>query len=191
MKDHQQTEPPVTLGAGPAEGGNRTPDPRITNGGDFGLSANDFGRSGGVGDTLREHPALRLLPMPVGEVGDSLSDFMRERREACVGKILNRVAGACAQGAEFSMADLTRMLHEAWTGGGSAMADGIAARDSERSLEVMRAMEVEADRFRVRQIARQHFILPWPEDAGEAGLMAALVAPFSNAESLTDGEGAR
>lgn len=133
----------------------------------------------GAGNTFREHPALRLMAMPAEEGGESLSDFMTERRDACIGRIVERVKAAGAEAAGFSLGDLTRMLHEAWTGGGSAMADGLAARDSARSLEMMRAMEAEMDRQRVRQAVTEMpaFALPWP---GEAGLL-----------SLMDGKGAR
>jgi hypothetical protein len=92
--------------------------------------------------------------------------------------ILDRVRAARESGAGFSLCDLTLMLHEAWTGGGAAMSDGITARESMRSLELMDAMEAETERQRVRQPATlQPSALPWP---GEAGLM-----------SLMDGKGAR
>lgn len=172
MSNNREPQPPVILGKRPAEGGIRTPDPRITNGLH---EAGDVLRglvSGASGNTFEGHPALRLMPMPAEEGAESLADFMLMRRDRCMAGILDRVRAAREAGAGFSLGDLTLMLHEAWTGGGAAMADGITARESMRSLELMDAMEAETDRQRGRHpVTLQPKALPWP---GEAGLMSLL-----------------
>jgi hypothetical protein len=173
MSDNHETRTPVILGKRPAEGGIRTPDPRITNGApEAGNVLRGLGFEA-AGNTLEGHPALRLMPMPAEEGAESLADFMLMRRDRCMAGILDRVRAARESGAGFSLGDLTLMLHEAWTGGGAAMSDGITARESMRSLELMDAMEAETDRQRVRQAVTEMpaFALPWP---GEAGLMSLL-----------------
>ena len=172
MSNNREPQTPIILGKRPAEGGIRTPDPRITNdapeAGDV-LRGLGFGASG---NTLEAHPALRLMPMPKDEGAESLADFMVMRRDRCMAGILDRVRTARESGAGFSLGDLTLMLHEAWTGGGAAMADGLTARESMRSLELMDAMEAETERQRGRHPATlQPRALPWP---GEAGLMSLL-----------------
>ena len=171
MSNNREPQPPVILGKRPAEGGIRTPDPRITNG--KSVQADVLRGLGfdAEGNTFGGHPVLRLMPMPKDEGAESLADFMLMRRDRCMAGILDRVRAAREAGAGFSLGDLTLMLHEAWTGGGAAMADGLTARESMRSLELMDAMETEADRQRVRQATMEPMAMPWP---GEAGLMSLL-----------------
>lgn len=165
------TEHPATTGNSPAEGGIRTPDPRITNGGGRGLEGRNLLGEAGVGNTRGEHPGLRLLEMPrlEGMEVKTLSDFMGLRREEEIAKIVDRVKRIQAANGDagFSLGDLKSMLRDAFVAGGRAMCDGLAARESAASLERLEAMEREVERAQIRMGLRRGFpemaVLPWPE----------------------------
>lgn len=168
MNTNQPTAPQATTGESPAEGGIRTPDPRITNGCGLGLGeALELGL-GRSSNTRGEHPGLRLLPMPSLDGKDSrtLADFMETRRDECLATIMGRVEKALQVngGGGFTRGDLKSMLRDAFVAGGRAMCDGLAERESAGTLERLEAMEREAERARIRMAVKSAPIgtLPWP-----------------------------
>ena len=102
-------------------------------------------------------PTLR----PSGAV--SIAQMMHERRGAFLSRMTTRLREQVAN-APLSMSDLERLLEEAWTGGGAAMADAITARDCHRDLELL---ERQAEEARLRELRLRNFVvLPSPSAAG-------------------------
>jgi hypothetical protein len=168
MNSNQPIAPPATTGESPAEGGIRTPDPRITNGCGLGLGeALELGL-GRVGNTRGEHPGLRLLAMPSldGKESQTLADFMGARADECIKTIMGRVDKAMqVNGGEgFTRRDLKAMLRDAFVAGGRGMCDGLAERESAGALERLDAIEREVERARIRMAVKSAPIgtLPWP-----------------------------
>lgn len=168
--NHNHPKPNLaTTGKRSAEGGNRTPDPRITNGGGDELREPFSLGSGRSGNTRGEHPGVRLLPMPSLDASGSrtLADFMQGRRDECLATIMGRIETTLQVngGGGFTRGDLKAMLRDAFVAGGRAMCDGLAERESARYLETLDAMEQEADRARIRKALQAEPIgtLPWPK----------------------------
>lgn len=149
MSNHQRTEGPVLLGKGPAEGGIRTPDPRITNGRGNSLQRLRVLESSGEGNSGPVHGnrnALSLVPRDalIGvHEARGISVRMDAKKARDLGGIITRVRhmAAVMYPAPISGAVLERLLEEAWTAGGAAMADAITARNCERELEALQAAD--------------------------------------------------
>lgn len=142
MSNHERTRGPVLLGKGPAEGGIRTPDPRITNSRGNLLQRLRVLEPSGEGNSGPVHGnrnALSLVPREAREI----SARMDAKKALDLGGIIIRARffAAGADPAPISGAVLERLLEEAWTAGGAAMADAITARNCERELEALQAAD--------------------------------------------------
>lgn len=109
-----------------------------------------------------------MLPMPSLDASgcQTLADFMQGRRDECLATIIGRIETTLqVNGGGFTRGDLKAMLRDAFVAGGRAMCDGLAERESGRYLETLDAMEVEADRARIRKALQSEPIgtLPWPK----------------------------
>lgn len=149
MSNHERTEGPVLLGKGPAEGGIRTPDPRITNGRGNLLQRLRVLEPSGEGNTDAVHGnrnALSLVPREAlnGRAeAREISARMDAKKALDLGAIIIRARffAAVSDPAPISGAVLERLLEEAWTAGGAAMADAITARNCERELEALQGAD--------------------------------------------------
>lgn len=147
MSNHERTEGPVLLGKGPAEGGIRTPDPRITNGRGNLLQRLRVLEPSGQGNSGPVHGnrnALSLVPREAlnGRAeAREISSRMDAKKARDLGGIIIRARffAAVAYPVPISGAVLERLLEEAWTAGGAAMADAITARNCERELDALQA----------------------------------------------------
>lgn len=147
MSNHERTEGPVLLGKGPAEGGIRTPDPRITNGGEHPLQCLRVLEPSGEGNSGPVHGntnALSLVPreamIRVAEArGISVRMDAKKARDLEGIIVRARHLASLSHHAPFAGPLLERLFEEAWTAGGSAMADAITARNCERELDALRA----------------------------------------------------
>ena len=110
-----------------------------------------------------------MLPMPSLDASgcQTLADFMQGRRDECLATIMGRIETTLQVngGGGFTRGDLKAMLRDAFVAGGRAMCDGLAERESGRYLEMLDAMEAEADKARIRKALQSEPIgtLPWPK----------------------------